>query len=47
MLFFLQIMVLTFVVMMAFAILICVGNDKNPIDPSIVARVLNTTPRIT
>ncbi|CAJ2634130.1 unnamed protein product [Trifolium pratense] len=37
-----MIMVLTFVVMMAFAILICVGNDKNPIDPSIVARVYET-----
>ncbi|RHN57684.1 hypothetical protein MtrunA17_Chr5g0443111 [Medicago truncatula] len=34
-----MIVVLIFAVMMAFAILICVGNDTNPIDPSIVARV--------
>ncbi|XP_004491327.1 tobamovirus multiplication protein 1 isoform X2 [Cicer arietinum] len=37
-----MVVVLIFVVMMAFAILICVGNDRNPIDPSIVARVYET-----
>ncbi|KAL5101408.1 hypothetical protein RYX36_005735 [Vicia faba] len=40
--FFLQIVVLIFAVMMAFAILICVGDVTNPIDPSIVARVYET-----
>ncbi|XP_058745076.1 uncharacterized protein LOC131617839 [Vicia villosa] len=37
-----MIVLLIFAVMMAFAILICVGDVTNPIDPSIVARVYET-----
>ncbi|KAJ1379677.1 hypothetical protein SESBI_46681 [Sesbania bispinosa] len=37
-----MIVVLIFVVMVSFTILICIGDDKNPINPSLVARVYET-----